>query len=258
MLLKLIACKIITREASHLIARSDNTIDATFLRKGFHNEPDNLKRAIQDEIDRVESGQDIHTNDTGVSNEDFAAILIGYGLCSNGISGLHSSKYPLVIPKAHDCITFFLGSRHRYKHYFNAHSGTYWYSQSWTENTSLKNKDCLDNLRKQYEEKGYDEDAIDYLLECESSWIKNYNNAAFIRVPEVLPHSGDTACRDAVRNTAEQFGWNYEELEGDISLLRDFIDGNWREEDFVIIHPGEAVAPSFDENIIKTVPIGND
>ena len=252
MRLKLISCKIITREASYLIAQSDNKIDVTFLKKGFHNDPNKLRQAIQDEIDLVESGNDIHTNDDMEADENFAAILIGYGLCSNGIIGLKSSKYPLVIPKAHDCITFFLGSKERYKDCFATHSGTYWGTQSWFENSSVIESDAFFNkLRKKYEEKGFDEEEIDFLMEVETNWIKNYNNATFISIPEVIPKSGDSSCREAVNKAAERFGWTYEELTGDISLLRDFFDGNWSEDKFLIIPPGKTIEPSYNNNIIK-------
>lgn len=257
MRLKLISCKIITREASYLMATSDNQIDATFLKRGFHNEPEKLRQAVQDEIDLVESGRDIHTNDDMDSDEDFAAILIGYGLCSNGVVGLKSTKYPLVIPKAHDCITFFMGTKQRYKHYFDTHPGTFWYTQSWLDNSTVQGDIYLNKLRKKYEEKGFDEDAIEYLLELDSDWVTKYNNAAFISLPEVVPKSGDSSYRNLVKDMARKYEWTYEELQGDISLLRDFIDGNWREEDFLIVPPGQTVAPSYDDDVIMVCQARN-
>lgn len=253
MRLKLIACKIITRETAYLIANSNNNIDVTYLRKMFHNEPDKLRKAVQEEIDLVESGNDPHTNDNLESDDEFDAILIGYGLCSNGIQGLKSSKYPLVIPRAHDCITFFLGSKERYKDYFAAHAGTYWYTQSWLENSATMSEKYFNKLRKKYVDKGFDEDAIEYLMDFETSWIKEYNNAAFISVPEVVPKSGDEYYKDMVKKSAALFGWGYEEITGDISLLKDFVEGNWHEDAFIIIPPGQMAEPSHDENIIKAI-----
>jgi len=253
MRLKLISCKIITRELSYLIAQSDNKLDVTFLRKGFHDEPDKLRQAVQAEIDLVESGGDVHTNGDAESDEDFAAILIGYGLCSNGVVGLTSTKYPLVIPRAHDCITFLLGARGRYQQYFHAHPGTFWYSQCWLENSPVRDDDYLGRLRRKYQDKGFDDEDIEFLLEAETAWIKNYSNAAYIGMPEAAPRNGDADCRAAVRHIAQVYGWGYDELEGDISLLRDFVDGNWREEDFLIVQPGQTVAPSYGEDVIKAV-----
>lgn len=42
----------------------------------------------------------------------------------------------LVIPRAHDCITLYLGSRQRYLEQFNARPGTYWYSLDYLERYS--------------------------------------------------------------------------------------------------------------------------
>ena len=48
-----------------------------------------------------------------VDESKYEAILLGYGLCSNGLVGLTARSIPLVIP-VHDCITLFLGSKEQY------------------------------------------------------------------------------------------------------------------------------------------------
>ena len=123
---KLIACKSLSRELSYLSALSQHNIDITFLRQGYHEAPSVLTEHLQAEIDAVESGSDPHTNQytshTDSSSPqklpDFDAILLGYGMCSNGIVGLHSRSHTLVVPRAHDCMTLLLGSRERYLQYF--------------------------------------------------------------------------------------------------------------------------------------------
>ena len=47
-------------------------------------------------------------------------------MCSHGTLGLKSDIYRIVIPRAHDCITLFLGSRERYIDEFSKIPGTYW------------------------------------------------------------------------------------------------------------------------------------
>ena len=49
MRLKLIACKALSRELSYLSALTDNNIDTTFIRQGYHNAPDVLRRNLQQE-----------------------------------------------------------------------------------------------------------------------------------------------------------------------------------------------------------------
>ena len=94
----LIACAVISRECYHCAAVSDNIIDIRILDKDLHDMGERKMSAIlQDAIDAVDT-------------EKYDAILLGYGLCNNGVRGLRSTL-PLVIPRAHDCITLLLGSK---------------------------------------------------------------------------------------------------------------------------------------------------
>jgi len=53
-----------------------------------------MQARLQAAIDKVEERQ-------------YDALLMGYGLCNNGIVGLTTKSIPLVIPRGHDCITVF-------------------------------------------------------------------------------------------------------------------------------------------------------
>ena len=117
---KLIICDIMLREACFCIARSKNIIDPVFMGKGLHNLTDGKMRwNLQTEIDKVDP-------------QNYDAILLGYGLCNNGTRDLHAS-IPLVIPKAHDCISLLLGSKEKYRAYFDKNPGTYYFSPGWIE-----------------------------------------------------------------------------------------------------------------------------
>ena len=174
MRLKLLACKVLQREISLLMAQCENFIDVTYIRQNFHETPQLLNAALQEEIDKLDAGDDKYT-----CPEPFDAILLGYGLCSNAVTGLKSSRYKLVIPKAHDCITFLLGSREAYDQHFNNNPGTYWYSTGWIENAKLPSKKRLEEIRKEYNEI-YGEENAQYLMEMEHNWVKDYKTAAFI------------------------------------------------------------------------------
>ena len=114
---KMIACKVLLRELYSLAYNCPNAVDITWLRQKLHETPDRLRQEVQDIIDRIDATE----------GDPCEAILLGYGLCSNGIVGLRSRRYPLVIPRAHDCITFLLGSKERYRQEFEGHSGgIYW------------------------------------------------------------------------------------------------------------------------------------
>ncbi len=252
MKLKLIACKVLTRELSYLIARSPNMIDVTYLRQGYHENPDSLREILQGEIDAVESGEDSHTNRSrgsfsiGESEEDFDAILLGYGLCSNSVIGITAKRHKLVIPRAHDCITLFMGAKETYRKYFSELPGCYWYTDSWIENSRMPceahHRDELQRLL----EKGYEEDEAEFVLE-EIGGLRNYKSAAYIQ----MPCGSNPEHLAFTKSACEFFHWNFHRLDGSIELLRRFTDGEWNEEDFLVLEPGEKAAPSYDEKILK-------
>jgi len=259
MRLKLIACKALCRELSWLSALSENNIDITYVRQGYHNAPEVLRRNLQQEIDSVESGKDPHTNDLGgngdgvtpLNKADFDAILIGYGLCSNGIVGLHSRSHTLVIPRGHDCITFFLGSKERYMEYFRGLPGCYWYTASWIENADMPCEAQEARMREYYLEKGYDEEDLDFFMEEMNGWTKTYKNAAYIK----MPFYDKADYRRFTKEAADFFHWDYHEIDGDLSLLERFLAGNWDPEDFLVVPPGYEVVASNDAGVISCRPV---
>ena len=256
MRLKLIACKAIYRELAYVTAFSENIVDVTWVRQGLHERPEQLRDALQKEIDAVESGTDSHTNricsrgeGSGVA-DDFDAILLGYGLCSNATTGICAHKHRLVIPKAHDCITFFLGSKELYASYFQSIPGCYWFTASWIENTNMPGENSWKRMTQMFKEKGYDDETIEYLL-TESGGLNNYSNIGYIRMPFLDRPSYRQISMDA----AKFFGWNFHEIEGKLDLMERFIAGDWDEKDFLVLEPGETAAQSYDEDVIKKVVV---
>jgi hypothetical protein len=245
MRLKLIACKVLFRELSLIAAHSRNFVDATWMRQGYHRTPDLLRQTVQEQIDRIDDGDDPCTcrNEVG----DFDAILVGYGLCSNGIVGLSSRRYPLVIPRGHDCVTFFLGSKARYRELFDAKSGgIYWYTAGWCENVLMPGRRRIEEAYREYAEK-YGEENADYLMETEQKWYKDYKAAVYVGCKEdgFPDFSGET------KEAADFLGWEFWHEPSDLSLMEDFLGGSWDEERFLVIPAGKRVAPSYDEHIIK-------
>ena len=96
--LKLIGCDVFMRELCFLIAQSPHIFDVEFTEKDSHDRSDNLRRIIQKKIDDC-------------VGKNYDAILLVYGLCGNSTVGLKARDLPLVIPRAHDCCTLFLGSK---------------------------------------------------------------------------------------------------------------------------------------------------
>ncbi|MGZ9166626.1 MAG: DUF1638 domain-containing protein [Anaerolineales bacterium] len=60
-------------------------------------------------------------------------LLLGYGLCSMAVVGLHATTSHLVIPRVDDCIAIFLGSCKAYKEQSQQEPGTYDLTKGWIE-----------------------------------------------------------------------------------------------------------------------------
>lgn len=245
MRLKLIACKVMQREIGALAAVSQNYIDITYIRQGFHNEPARLREILQHEIDTVESSDDPHS--CGGEQRTYDAILLCYGLCSNGICGLRSRRHRLVIPRAHDCITLLLGSKEAYNREFSYAGGTYFYTAGWIENASDGEKDSDYNKKYLEYSELYGEENAQYLMEQESSWNKNYKRLCYIDWPE----SGFPDYTEYIRKKAAGYGLDFERAAGDAGLLSAFLSGDWDDERFIVLEPGETSAQSYDAGVIK-------
>ena len=252
MRLKLIACKVLFREFSYVCSTSDNIVDITWIQQGKHVYPEQLHDLLQKEIDLIESGEDVHTNkvsesaesDEGMA-EDFDAILLGYGLCSNAVTGIKAKKHRIVIPRAHDCITLFLGSKEKYAQCFREIPGCYWYTADWIDNSTMPGPERHAMMVRYFEDQGYDEETIEYLMESLNG-LKNYHNCAYIN----LPFFDKEKYRKVTQEAAEYYDWQYHEIEGSLSLIERMIAGEWNKEDFLILEPGESAFATSDEDII--------
>jgi hypothetical protein len=238
MRLKIIACEVLFREICLCAAHSRNVISIEFLKRGLHDNPDILRSDVQRKIDETDESI-------------YEGILLGYALCSNGIVGIRARGIPLVIPRAHDCVTLFLGSKERYRKYFNDNPGTYYYTSGWLERAGSKVERKVQDgrgLGKKYEEyvKKYGEDNARYLMEFESSWTENYSRAAYIDLEFVRFLN----YKERTEKIAAQNGWKYEELSGDIRLIRKLIDGEWNEDEFLTVQPGEEIVASYDNHVL--------
>ena len=247
MRLKLIACEVLARQAYYAAALSPHVVDIELIDKGLHNEPETLRAHLQARLDAVPP-------------ERYDAILLGYGLCSNSIAGLVSRQAPLVVPRAHDCISLFLGSAERYAEEFRETPGTYWYVADYIERGdsgsgqavalgSMADEGALQATYEEYVRK-YGKDNADYLMEVMGAWQKHYSRAAYIENADMpLPDY-----RDHVREIAARRAWRFEELEGRLLLVRDLVEGRWDPDRFLLAPPGHAIVPTNDARILGSVP----
>ena len=238
----LIACEIFFREIAYYAARGPQVINAVFLPKGLHDlGGDKMRELIQAEIDKMQE-------------QDYARIILGYALCNNGIVGLTGKRFPLVVPRAHDCISIFMGSRKRYQDYFFANTGTYFHTTGWLERGTPEGQyfDSQSGPRQSLEEfiAKYGEENGRYLHQALDP-EKNYHKILYITLP--LPGLPDY--RDLSRETAKEKGWQWEEMVGDAILLKQLIEGPYPEGDFLSVEPGWKIVATNDEKVIGSVPV---
>ncbi len=245
--LKFIGCEIIYREACLLASRSEYRIDVEFLHKGLHDlETPDMRARLQQAIDAA--------NADGL----YEAILLGYARCNDGLVGVTARDVPLVIPRAHDCITFFFGSRAAYKKYFDERPGTYYLTTGWSERNTAP--DGYDQpaygqqgvmgklgLTESYDEmvSKYGRENADFIRETMGDWMKNYSHMLYLKMG---------ACDEGpliaeARARAERNGWSFEQRDGDWTLLEKLFNGDW-DDDFAIVPPGGRIVARNDETVL--------
>ncbi|OGV58122.1 MAG: hypothetical protein A2X49_02590 [Lentisphaerae bacterium GWF2_52_8] len=242
MKLKLICCEVLYREACWAASRSRNHIDLEFVPKGLHDlKSQEMRSRLQALIDANEE-------------KGYEQILLGYALCNNGCAGLCARNTPLVITKAHDCITLFLGGRQRYADYFNANPGTYFLSSGWLERgandgelkeLSIQHNTGMDSSYEEFVEK-YGEDNAQFLYDTLCNTTKNYGRFAYINMG-IEPAE---IFRAKAQAAAARQNWLLEEVPGDIGLLQRLADGPWDASEFLTVTPGHQIAATYDGDIL--------
>lgn len=243
--LKVIACDVLNREISYLASRSKCFVDVTFLHQGLHCTPDKLRTMLQQEIDKANQGFPYNYFNTA---PDFDYIVIGYGLCSNGIVGLSSERIPLIVPRGHDCITLLLGSKEHYREHFDKNPGTYWFSVGWIERGGQPSEERYQATYREYLDK-YGEDNAEYLMKMEQGWLTAYKSATYINWDCL---TNPDYYRDFTKKSAQFLNWSYLELNGDASMMTKILNGTFDKEEVLLVPPGKKIVASYDDGIIKT------
>ncbi len=244
--LKVIACDVLNREISLVAARSPHYVDVRYLPQGLHNTPDKLRACVMDVIRETEA-DGFPYNHTG-RDARYDAIILMYGLCSNGLSGVEALGTPLVLPRAHDCITLLLGSKERYRTLFDENPGTYWYSPGWIERGWQPSEEKCATLLETYTQH-YGEENAEYLMEMEQNWIKEYKQALYVAWPDF---DGLDWGRAETRDAAAYLHWAYQEVEGDKGLMERLLGGVFRDGEVMVVRPGERIVPSYGADVVKT------
>ena len=244
MKIRCLSCEALARMVYINAAFSPHMIDVDIIRLGLHNTPDSLRDTLQARIDAL-------------AGSGYDAVVLAYGLCGKSTNGLIAREVPVIIPRAHDCITLFLGSRRRYQDQFENQPGTYWYALDYLQRRendnivlSLGASDFAVDLEKTYQEyvEKYGVDNAAYLMSVMGAWQEHYQRAVYVDMGV-----GDgSQVEELARQDAATRGWSFERMQGDMALVKKLLYGDWNE-DFQVLQPGQKLEMTYDENIICAV-----
>lgn len=208
MKIKLIGCESTKNEVYWLGISKDT--ECEFLDFDLHGRPPQLHTKLQKIIDL---------------SQDFDLIILTYNRCSNVLLNLVSPKAPLIFPKTHDCIGLLLGSNERHLEFTRENPAVYYFSQGWLDYARTPYAEYLEYVKKYGEENA--KSLIDTLY-------GQYKKAVLIVTPGMkeLDHY-----REKMKEIADFFSWETDEIQGDVNILADLIKGKEHPE-LVQISPG--------------------
>ena len=250
--LKLIACEVFYREVCLCIAQSPHVIDVEFTEKGAHDQSDKLRSILQRKVDEASSGQ-----------KRYDAILLCFGICGNSTVGIQARDIPIVIPRAHDCCTIFLGSKQAFKEHFGNNPSQPFSSAGYMERGEnyLHESEMGQSIGmyKTYEEyvELYGEDNAKFLMETFKGSLEKTsdNKLYYIEIPETAHLGFAEKCRDLAARDGKEFV----ALEGSMRLIRKMLDGKWDGEDFLIVKPDQSIAGVYDlDEVVRAEKAGGN
>jgi hypothetical protein len=171
----------------------------TFMDYGLHRVPVKMAPTLQEELERI---------------AEPSLVVLGYGLCGNGLRGLKAGPHTLLVPRVDDCIALLLGSRSAYFREFEAVPGTYWLSKGWLESGSHPLKEYQEYVPK------YGEEQAMWLMDQQ---YQHYERLALVthspsEMEAYRPHAQEVA------RFCERWGMRYEEVLGSDAYVRRLVD----------------------------------
>jgi hypothetical protein len=208
-----IACRVMEPELTRVLAEGRGEAEILYLEQALHRTPSKLLGRLQEKVDEAAPRA--------------SEIVLGYGLCSNGVVGVTARRQGLLIPRCHDCIALFLGSPGRYNQIFREKPGTYYLTPGWI----AEKKDPL-GVFEEYIPK-YGRETAQWVMEEE---FKHYTHINLIDtgVEEMAP------LRERAMENASVLKKEYEEIPGSLDYFRELVRGPYTEEKFLRLEPGEA------------------
>jgi hypothetical protein len=189
----------------------------SFLDYGLHRVPSKLTWELQAAIDSIETP---------------SLVVLGYGLCGNGLDGIRAGKHTLLAPRADDCIAILLGSYRAYIQAFESEPGTYYLSKGWLESGSHPLKEYQEYLPK------YGPEDAMWIMDQQYQHYKKL--VLVVHNEEELAHYRPQAL--AVADFCRRWGMQYEEVIGSDAYVRHLVavmtTPDQGGDEFLLIPPG--------------------
>jgi hypothetical protein len=197
--------------------KSDQNVSIHYLDYGLHATPKKLNQSIQAEIEKI---------------IEPSLIVLGYGLCGNGLDKLEAMHHTLVVPKADDCIAIFMGSREIYIDQFTSNPGTYYLTKGWLE----VDGDPLSEYEEYVEKYG----------KKKAKWLMDYQYKNYKRLMFVAYDPKDfevfRSRTQAIAAYCQQWGMVYEEYLGSDEFLNQIAELSENKNpippEFIVVPPG--------------------
>ena len=208
-----IACEVMKAELEEAARGAE--VQIHYLDQGLHRTPKKMAGLIQDKLDTYGGSA--------------RRVVLAYGLCSKGITGVKSTHQELVVPRCHDCISLFFGSTNAYSEVFRLRPGTYYLTPGWV----AARRDPLGVIYEDYAPEHGLETAF-WVMQEE---LKHYTHIALI-------NTGVGSLEELRARTMENcrvLEKQYCEIEGTLEYFKKLVHGPYSEADFITIPPGKEV-----------------
>jgi hypothetical protein len=232
-----LACSVLEREIALYACGAQHIAHVQFFEMGLHDQPDLLRSTLQTNLDALDERTDIE------------AVVLVYGLCGRGTVGLAPLRHKFVIPRAHDCISLFMGSKEAYTEHQRQCASCYYYTPGWNRGRRVPSPEALETMRNDLPSR-FDADDVEFLVETTREQWAMHDTATYID----LGTDDSEKEADYARKCAHWLGWRFEHLRGDPTLLRDLLWCRWDAKRFQIIEPGSKLGQALDESIMRSEP----
>jgi hypothetical protein len=207
----ILACETLTSELESVMKTSGSALPVFMVESGKHLLPDRLRESIQYELDGIPAA--------------YGTVLLLFGFCGNAMVGVKTGEHRAVLPKAADCIPIFLGSR-KIRNGYGARR--YFFTEGYRRAESHPVSDYARLVERYSESKAR-------AIMCEM--LQYYEHLSIIEtgvfdVDEVI---------EAITGLSKATGVPEDVLPGDLRLIRMLIEGDWPDDEFLVLEPGSEI-----------------